>query len=369
MKIFLAFVVTILFCFPAIAQNKTDREQVNLNGSVKTVEAYRIEFSLKDGKTEQAKRLPWYSNTFNPQGNLTERITYNHLGNIIEKIVYTFDAKGRSIGYDEYHTISDKIITLPRKHIYTLDDNGNKIEYRVFESNGTPASRFVYKYDLKGNKIEDSFYYHTGQFGGKTVYTFDDRGNQTSQTLYSADGIVSGKTIFTFDDKGNDTQAINYQGGILRYKFISKYDGKGRILEKETIEFNAIPNVTTSHAPIPGKVIFTYDDKKRTKEITTYKPDGALVESVIYTYDNQNNEIERVVFKEDGSPNNLVIQFYDNINEPGSKFRGSLSGKSLVEFEYDSHGNWTKKIHLIRSGKDAKPEAYYAEEQMITYYR
>lgn len=368
MKIFLAFVATILLGFSAVAQNKTDRQHASLNGSVKTVDAYRIEFNLKDGRTEQAKRLPWYSNAFNHKGDLTKRITYNHLGNTIEKIVYTFDTKGRNTGYEEYHTIKDEIINIPRKHVYTLDNKGNKIEYRVFESNGNPASRFVYKYDLKGNKIEYSYYYHTGQFGGKTVYTFDDRGNQTSQTSYSADGIISEKTIFTFDDKGNDTQAVIYQGEILRYKFVSKYDEKGRIVEKVTVEFNAIPNSFTSHAPIPGKVIYIHDDTKRTKEVVTFKPDGTLVERVIYTYDNQGNEIECAMFKADGTPTNHQIQFYDNISVPGSKFHGSLSGKSVKEYEYDSHGNWTKKTYLIQSEKDTKPIAYSAEERIITYY-
>ena len=74
------------------------------------------------------------------------------------------------------------------------------------------------------------------------------------------------------------------------------------------------------------------------------------------------------MFKADGSSNDPVIQFYDNIYEPGSKFRGSLSGRALVEFEYDSHGNWTKKTYLIQSRKDSKPHPYRAEERVITYY-
>jgi hypothetical protein len=102
--------------------------------------------------------------------------------------------------------------------------------------------------------------------------------------------------------------------------------------------------------------------------VATYTPDGSLKDRVVYTYDEKLNEIERAMFKADGSPNDNEIQFYDNINEPASKFLGKLTGKSLVEFEYDSHGNWTKKTYLIRSGKDGKPQRYHAEERVITYH-
>ena len=368
MKIFLAFVVTILLCFPAIAQNKTARQQANLNGSVKTVEAYRIEFSFRDGKTEQAKRLSWYSNSFNSKGDLTERVTYNHLGEITEKIVYSFDKKGRNTGYDEYHTIRNKIIIIPRKHIYTLDDKGNRIEYGVFESNGNPASRFIYRYDSKGNKIEYSHYYHTGQIGGTTVYTYDKKGNQISEISYNPERVVTWKIISTYDAKGNETERLQYERDNLKYKIVSRYDNKQRILEKETTEFNATPNSFTSHAPIPGKVIYAYDDTKRTKEVATYKPDGTLVERIIYTYDSRDNEIEYAMFKGDDSPNFSQIQFYDNTSASGVKLLGSLSGKSVKEYEYDSHDNWTKITYLIQSEEGVKPTAYYAEERVITYY-
>jgi hypothetical protein len=134
------------------------------------------------------------------------------------------------------------------------------------------------------------------------------------------------------------------------------------------MEFNAVPNVFRSHAPVPGKVVYTYDDEKRTKEVATYTPDGSLKDRVVYTYDDKRNEVGRAMFKADGSPNDHAIHFYDNIKEPGSKLLGSLTGKSLIEFVYDSHGNWTRKTSLIQSEKGGKPQRYHAEERVITYH-
>ena len=77
MKTFLAFVIACLFWPSAAnAQGRTDREQAGMIGPVKSVEAYRISFALKDGKTEEAKRKPWYA----------------------DLITYKYDTKGNAPG-------------------------------------------------------------------------------------------------------------------------------------------------------------------------------------------------------------------------------------------------------------------------------
>jgi hypothetical protein len=39
-----------------------------------------------------------------------------------------------------------------------------------------------------------------------------------------------------------------------------------------------------------------------------------------------------------------------------------------MNVEYDSYGNWTKKTRLIQSEKAGQPQAYSAEQRVITYY-
>ena len=344
MKVFLTLFVFLLFCLAATAQNKTNREQAQLEGKVKTLEAYRIVFSWKDGKIEQSKRIRWFIHTFNPEGDFTERTTFDHLGNILERIVYNFDKEGRKIGYDEYHTIKGQLITVPRKHIYALDDRGNRIEYKVFESDGNPAGRFTYKYDSKGNKIEDGYYYYTGIFGGRTLYTYDEKGNQTSQISYGQGEAVNWKIILKYDSLGQMVEQLQYSGETLKYKIVNKYDDKRRVVETETIEFNATGNAPT-HSPVPGKVIYTYDDRERTKETARYLPDGALAEKVLFTFDGRGNEIERLMFKADGSPES------SNTSTTGTKPLGTLIGKWVTKYEFDSQGNWTKKQFWFRRKK------------------
>jgi hypothetical protein len=370
MKTLLAFVITCLFWTPAAnAQARTDREQAGLIGPVKSVEAYVIHFGMKDGKTTQGSRQPWYAINYNIDGNITERVSYDHTGNMSARYFYAYDLKGRCIGYEEYASIVDKTLATPRKHTYTLNDNGNRIEYKVIGSDGTPDSRFTYKYDAKGNEIEYRWYSHTGLLGGVTASTYDESGNQTGQIAYRADDSIIWRNSSIFNGARNRIEQIRYEGDTLRYKIISRYDEKKRVLEEDTMEFNASPNVIRgSHAPVPGKVIYTYDDEKRTKEVASYNPDGSLKERIVYTYDDKWNQIGRAAFESDGTPNYTELQFYEDINDAGSRFLGKLSGKSQVEFEYDSHGNWTRKTHLIQSGKDDKPQRYQIEERVITYH-
>ena len=370
MKTFLAFVIACLLC-PSVAnaQRRTDREKAGLIGPVKSLEAYIIDFGLKDKQTIDGARRPWHSLTYNLEGNITERVSYDHLGHIYNRYIHTYDLKGRCTGYEEYSSAVDKTLATPRKHIYTLDDQGARIEYKVIGSDGTLADRFTYKYDAHGNEIEYRYYNHTGLLGGKTVSTYDGSGNQTSQIACRADDSVLWKISSIFDGAGNRIEQLEYVGETLRYKITYRYDEKKRVLEEETTEFNPLPDyeLTPSHSPVPGKVLYTYDDEKRTKDVEWRKPDGSSKERIVYTYDDKSNEIERMSFKSDGSPDDLELQFYDNVQN-GNKFLGKLSGKSLAEFEYDAHGNWTRKTYLIQSGKDGKSQRYRIEERVITYH-
>lgn len=350
-----------------VSQTKIDRDRADLFGSVKSVETYLIEFSMKDGTVEEGRRRRWHSSTYNTEGHVLERVSYDDTGAITAKYMHTYDAKGRNTGYEEYSATLDKTLTIPRHHVYTLDDTGRRVEYIVYESNGSVGTRFVYKYDPKGNLTDEEWYPHTGQLGGRTLYIFDERGNQTTQASYNGDGVLHWKNSSKYDDEGNRTEWLQYQGNTFRYKITSSYDSKGRILENETLEFNSTPGVFTSHAPEPGKVVYTYDDEKRTKEVATYSPDGTLKGKVAYAYDERGNEIGLTMFNGDGSPKNLEIQFYD-ARQTGSPPRGTLSGRSLMKIEYDSHGNWTKKTRLIQSEKGGPPQAYSAELRVITYY-
>lgn len=342
-----ALLVSLLWITPIVAQTKTDKDRDELTGPVKCVEAYLIDFVKKDNGIVETRQR-WYTTTYNTDGNIAEKVTYDQTGAISEKLVYTYDANGRSTGYEEYPALIDKSLTIARHHVYKLDEEGRNVEYTVFESDGSFGTRFVYKYDAKGNLTEQRWYAHTGQLGGTLVYTFDEKGNETSQSSYEGNSALSWKSISKYDENGNKTEWVQSQGNTLKYKIVFSYDIKGRILEKETAEFNRPPNaLAVTHAPEPGKVVYTYDDDKRTKEAATYDTDGTLKEKVAYAYDERKNEVGLTTFNADGSIKN---------------------GEALLmNIEYDSHGNWTRKTRLIQSEKGGPPQPSHAQLRVITY--
>jgi YD repeat-containing protein len=344
-RFFTILALFLLSTTPIVSQTKSDKDRDDLVGPVKTMEAHYVDFLRKDNQVVEFDRRS-HTTTYNTEGNISERTSYDQNDAIRERLVHTYDAKGRNTGYKEYSALLDKTLTYPRRHVYTLNEEGRKVEYIVFESNGSMATRFVYKYDAKGNLTEEEWYSHTGQLGGRLVSTFDEKGNQTSEASYQADGVLIWKNISKYDDNGNKTELLQYFGNTLKGKIIYTYDNKGRILEQETVEFNSTPG-TFPYIPRQGKVVYSYDDAKRTKEEVSYGIDGTLQSRLVYAYDERKNEVELRLFI---APRSVE-------NETRS-----------TNIEYDSHGNWTRKTRVRQSDNGGEPQVYYVERRLITYY-
>ena len=218
-------------------------------------------------------RLVTSQTSFNETCHRIETLSYGPKGEKLERRVYTYDPFGRNTGYLEFSSILDKSLATSRKHTYVLDGEGRIVEYLVFESDGSTGSRFTYEYDAKGNKLEEKFYSWNGARSGRVVFTYDAGGHPLTQTSYQND-LIRWKSTNSYDAKGRPIERTQFIDGILRYKFTFGYDDKGRLTSQETFEFNAPPNTFTSHAPVPGKVTYAYNDSERTKEVLTYSPIG-----------------------------------------------------------------------------------------------
>jgi hypothetical protein len=335
----------------------------HLRGPVKSLDSGTVNYIRAEGKSVEGQSRVFQRLSFDKQGNRTEATSYQD-GAISARQLYDYDVLGRNTGYEEYYALTNQPLRGPRKHIYALDANGKIIEYLVYETDGTIASRFTYQYDSKGNKIEQSFYAWTGKRGSRVICTYDEAGRMLTETCYDGEDVVVWKNVNTYDAEGRQPESTQYQNGVLRYKKFSKYDRAGRISEQEIVEFNALPsNISVSHAPVLGKTIYAYNDRERSTEISTYGPDGSLKSKEVLTLDEKGNEAGRALFDAKGEPKNTDIQWYDK-----NKLVRTLSGRLLITFEYDSHGNWTRKTRSIVPAGAKEGEPYGAEYRTITYY-
>ncbi len=343
MKCFITSLALLLATSVASAQDSPPNlAREGLLGPVKMVEFGRRNYTPDEGKSIEGKRAIFRKLLFNKAGYRIESVTYGDGGAISERLVYTYDALDRNTGYEEYNSTLDKTLSKPRKHVYSLDQNGRTVEYVVYELAGAPGSRFTYEYDARGNKVEEDFYSWTGKRTGRIVYTYDEAGRRLTETSYDRDDSVISKVINSYDDDGRPIERTQYQGSVLRYKVLTKHDAKGRPVEQETLEFNAPPNVYSDHAPVPGKITYAYNDSDRTREVSTYTPNGTLKKSETHTSDERGNET-------------AWTNAYDG-------------GTLLFRFEFDTYGNWTKKTHLTWAAGAKEPEPHGVEYREITYF-
>ncbi|MBV9926014.1 MAG: hypothetical protein JOZ96_13430 [Acidobacteria bacterium] len=345
------------------ARVKSDAERAGLAGRVKYVEVGRVEYTLGEGGSAEGVRLIMRRTSFDERGNKTEEVSYDQGGSPSSRVAYTFDEAGRNTGYEEYASLVDTNLKKPRRHAYKFDEAGRRVEYNVYDSDGTLAQRFTYAYDAAGNKTEEAFYTWQGQRAGRLAYTYDARGQLLTETSYNAADAVVWRKASVYDAEGRLAETAQYQGQTLRYRFFYKYDAKGRVKEQETREFNAVPNVRVTHAPEPGRVVYTYDDEKGTKEVATYDARGALKQRLLYGPEGKGDDAGAVELNADGSVKNRELRWYDKGGQPRT-----LSGAPSAEFAYDEQGNWTRKTLLIRPAGSEQPVPYWAEFREIVYY-
>ena len=120
------------------------------------------------------------------------------------------------------------------------------------------------------------------------------------------------------------------------------YDAKGRVAQRTTSMEYKQRNVIQTHAPKPGRVVFSYNDRGQVLEEAIYEPDSALSRKSVFTYDVDGKLISEAHVSKD------------------------LPGVWKVSYEYDSHRNWVKRT---RPNMDHTGRKYiYVEYRIITYY-
>jgi YD repeat-containing protein len=343
------------------AQTISDWQRDHLVGSVRSVQIEFAEANMVDGKLVESKHWPHQRVIYNERGQEVQRVNFKEDGSIEDRAVAVirYDSEGRIIGYgdakkDRHHSILE------------YDSKGNRTEARMYEGE-VLQTREVYTYDNKGRKIEQSRFADSGAYHERIIYTYNPAGQLTEMTTYYS-GVLNQKHMKTYDGAGNLVKevSVNYlvpgQNSTVEYvydksarvierradteilwsKVQTSYDAKGRVAQRETFMEYKKPNVWQSHAPKPGRVVFRYNEHGQVLEEAVYEPSYILVRKTVFTY------------TEDGKPTGQVQVGRDT------------SGDWKVLYEYDSQGNWVKKMH---PNTDHTGRKYiYIQHRTITYY-
>jgi antitoxin component YwqK of YwqJK toxin-antitoxin module len=255
-----------------------------LTGPVKEVRHETSESAPGGGAARRGR-----SDSYDLKGNKVEEKHFGPDGSVAQRLVYTFDARGRATGYEEYSAGVDT----PRKHIYVLGEKGERVEYKIVQPDGKAGEKRLYKYDAQGRLAEELLHEHKGQLLSRNVHAYDEAGRPVSQTRYDADGSVSSVAKVTYDAQGRPVERTRHEGGVLMYRIVYRYDARGRLVEQETAGSVLDADVPPAEAHQPGRVSYVYKDGKQPKEATRYGPDGTARERIVFTYDARGNWISK----------------------------------------------------------------------------
>lgn len=293
---------TLLAQEPELGLGRVTLAADSLHGPVRSVE-WRIPF---DGEEDRVIRT-WYDR----QGRRTERVQEDD--EAVERCLYSYDAQGRRSGMKVESRLPPSAETSLQRSTFLYDAHG-RLAAQLFHYPGTPEPRrYSYGRDEHGRLVEVNY----GP-SGRLEYRYDAAGNRVVEALFNGGGREYARHELAYDAAGRLIQRrirTDEQCWVLRFQ----YDAKGRLAEAVTELVAGDPRVSWSHGPEPGREVYTWSDGGRTKETTSYAPDGTLRKRLVQRLDAHGRLVE---YAEDG--------------------RGTVRW----EYEDDHWGNWTRQCHL-----------------------
>lgn len=296
---------------------------------------------------------------------VNQSITYNSKDSITEEVYY--DNAGKNF----------------RRNYFVYDDNGNLIESASIDASDAESSKITrYKYNPAGQLIEEAHSALDGSNAYRVETSYNKKGLWETITIYDTDGTIAEKQTCKYNKSGIPVE-ISYYGENAKflYKCSSKYDTKDNSVETkitttlgvEVLSYTDFLNANkqfvkkhkvTNDFEIKGYVQYKYNSKGVSVEEETYRPEGTLKNRNVY--DDNRNLLEMNRFEQDGTIGYKSTFKYDTKNNPTEWVNyekdGSKKSTTTYTYEYDSRGNWIKRVIF----SDSEPALVTTRE--IEYY-
>ncbi|MFD2512572.1 hypothetical protein ACFSRY_01725 [Pontibacter locisalis] len=214
--------------------------------------------------------------------------------------------------------------------VMLYDQEGNLLEERQYDSDGTLVNKWVYEYNDKGKETGRAYYFY-GDLVEKEVNKYDEAGNLTEQYAYDYNDSLKYKREIRYDEKGNVKEIEADRDLFWGRRNIYTYNEEENTVAERTFYEDSTFNFRT---------IYRFDKKNNLVGLETYDSEGTLQDSTIYTYDKMGNEVQARTYSPQGK----------RINQTTNKY------------EYDRKKNWIRKIEY----EDG--EAKYIVEREIEYF-
>lgn len=250
------------------------------------------------------------------------------------------DAKSDRDRFELLGPVKTVVTKYPQLRItHQFDQSGHLTSLELFPTNDTNSVLHVFVHDTAGRVAEEQTFEPNGTLGSKRVfrYGFDEEGRQTALVTATDTGTFTHAEFSIYDERGFLAEEIYISG----YGAIEKslFDVGGNLVyNARYYQGKLVQEATHHHGPLG-----------RLKESRYYGPDGELMRKDLYRHNEVGQRIEQ------------HSEFYHQ----------SHLRKSVVTFEFDQAGNWTKETiqrWTDKGGSLTLAETVVSRERMMTYY-
>jgi hypothetical protein len=250
------FLICTLF-LSLYGQNKSEREQRDYYGAVKTVRTEIVEYSLENGKLKADKRELDSIEKFDRLGNILEEINFGSDGELLwsEKNVFS---NGRLIETFLKHS---PFAYLPDKRVYKYDDAGNLIEENGYNLSGKLVNQSIYVYDEQNRKIQwTSMSYHPEERSKPHRYTYahDEQGRLKEEKTFCDDG----NGFVPTDSLGRPHKRVLVYRNLKKWETESYFNTSGAFVKMTTVNYDSRGNEIED---------IEYDQNENVKERIRYE--------------------------------------------------------------------------------------------------
>lgn len=242
------------------------------------------------------------------------------------------------------HELTGPVKTAVTRHsqlrtVHHFDRDGRLTKVELFPTQETDSAQYRLSYDDAGRVTEEQTIKPDGHVLYKKIYRygFDEQGRQVAMIAATDDGEFAHAEFNLYDEDGVVTEDLAITGNGTVEK--SLYDIRGKLVYlARYFQGRLVLESTHHHGPLG-----------RLKESRFYSGDGTLMRKDVYRYNDAGLRIE----------------------QQSEFFRSAHLRKSVVTYEFDAVGNWTKETiqqWIEKNGALSLMEAVVSRERQITYH-
>ena len=172
---------------------------------------------------------------YNEKGELLSQTELNNSGTILSKVSYSYDSEGNKISIANYNSLGD----LQGKTLLKAYENGNSKLIEKYDAFDSLYAFYKYEYNSKGEETKNIILNGIGQVIRQSNTTIDENGNKILFEIYEGEVGFLGKDEVKYNQNGQETELTVFDSKNKQVKRkVTVYSEKG-LVSKE-VNYNKI---------------------------------------------------------------------------------------------------------------------------------